>query len=73
MENLTALELQVLASIKDHEERGWEMGVCVEDVSDDIKVSTKIIRGAFSSLIKKQFICVEQMVMGCPPFAFSLV
>ena len=72
MENLTQLEAAVLASIKYHESNGWSMGVCVEDISEHINVSTKSIRGAFSSLIKKELIAVESLVQGCLPFAFSI-
>ncbi len=72
MENLTQLEASVLESIKYHESNGWEMGVCAEDIADQIKVNTKSIRGVFSSLIKKELIAVESLVQGCPPFAFSI-
>ncbi len=72
MENLTELEALVLASIKYHESNGWAMGVCAEDIAEHINVNTKSIRGAFSSLIKKELIAVESLVQGCLPFAFSI-
>lgn len=58
---LTVLESQVLQSLISqlYAEAGFS-DVDVNDIANDINIDTKIIRGALSSLVKKEIVTLEK-------------
>ena len=69
--NLTELETKVLLSISQGDEYDEMPTECIENLKDNLNISTKILRGVLSSLIQKDLIRLGEFPNGMTSFSLK--
>ena len=69
--NLTELETKVLLSISQGDEYDEMPTECIENLKDNLNISTKILRGVLSSLIQKDLIRLGEFPNGITSFSLK--
>lgn len=69
--NLTELETLVLESISQGDYYNDMPTECIENLTDNLNINTKILRGVLSSLIKKDLIRVGEFPNGLTSFSLK--
>jgi hypothetical protein len=69
--NLTELETKVLLSISQGDEYDDMPTECIENLKDNLNISTKILRGVLSSLIQKDLIRLGEFPNGLTSFSLK--
>ena len=62
---LTDLESKIYECLKESDNMDDCYCHCAEEISDQISVPTRVIRGAISSMVRKGVAYVEELVSGC--------
>jgi len=69
--NLTELETKVISAIAQGDEYNDMPTECIENLKENLNISTKILRGVLSSLVQKDLVKIGEFPNGLTSFSLK--